>query len=382
MGWQAKYRPRCRRIAAAAVIFAVISSGNISAARTGDGYILSDSWETYLNYGDIEDMPLQVVCYAKNEIYARKGRTFYSEELQNYFSQQSWYVPVYQPEQFSSDMLNAYESANALLLSEREDELGPYVPDGPGYSYGPVYDYISVHTSGYDGYDVDPDSSILPDSSVCYLSENELQDLNIQELCYAKNEIYARHGRKFRSRELTSYFNQKSWYSGTVEPDDFSADILNEYESANAGLLDTLEHQKDPGGYRLDEPGYSYATIGSYVFTAGEAEAFSEPPDRQSVPAPDEYIFRDSSTRFLTQQEVSGLSLQQLCYARNEIYARRGYIFQSQELRDYFGSKSWYQPEIQSSAFSSSIFNVYEVANIDLLKQYEYTLNVNGYQLY
>ena len=80
--------------------------------------------------------------------------------------------------------------------------------------------------------------------------------------------------------------------------------------------------------------------------------------------------------------EAASLSLQQLCYARNEIYARRGYIFNSQELRDYFGSKNWYYGTIPSSVFSSSVFNTYEMSNVELLKRYEFAINPNGYQLY
>ena len=80
--------------------------------------------------------------------------------------------------------------------------------------------------------------------------------------------------------------------------------------------------------------------------------------------------------------EVSRLGLRELCYARNEIYARRGYIFSSQELRDYFSAKSWYHGTITAASFSSSIFNEYELYNIELLKQYEYGINPSGYQLY
>ena len=84
----------------------------------------------------------------------------------------------------------------------------------------------------------------------------------------------------------------------------------------------------------------------------------------------------------LTDAEVSSLSLQMICYAKNEIYARRGYIFQSQELRDYFGSKSWYFPTVPAQSFSDQVFNNIEMTNIGLLKKYEYSINPNGYQLY
>ena len=56
-----------------------------------------------------------------------------------------------------------------------------------------------------------------------------------------------------------------------------------------------------------------------------------------------EYIIPDSNSRYLTESDISGLSLQQLNYAKNEIYARRGRKFDSVELQEYFGSKSWYR---------------------------------------
>ena len=51
-------------------------------------FIIPDVDIEYLSSADIQDMPLQVVCYAKNEIYARHGRMFQSQELTNYFEEQ------------------------------------------------------------------------------------------------------------------------------------------------------------------------------------------------------------------------------------------------------------------------------------------------------
>ena len=48
-----------------------------------------------------------------------------------------------------------------------------------------------------------------------------------------------------------------------------------------------------------------------------------------------EYIIPDSNSRYLTESDISGLSLQQLNYAKNEIYARRGRKFDSVELQEY-----------------------------------------------
>ena len=360
-------------VTAAAVLFLLFAAARPAHADSAYGYILQDSSWTYLTSDDIADMPLQVICYAKNEIYARNGRRFVSRELQNYFDQQYWYSGIYAPEQFSDSMLNVYETANVSLLSNREAALGNYALDSGYYEYSVIYRYIDSHNYDYyyyDSYYVDPDSYILYDSDRRYITDYEMSQLSLQELNYAKNEIYARRGRLFQSQELSNYFSQKNWYWGYISPEQFSPGLLNAYESANAAALEKAEYARQSGGYILDQSGYSYAGVGSYT------------GNYVYTPSTSDYIIWDSNIRYLTDAEVSAFSLQQLNYARNEIYARRGYIFQSQELRDYFGSKYWYYGTIPASQFTASVFNSYEQANIELLKKYEYAINPNGYQLY
>lgn len=94
---------------------------------------------------------------------------------------------------------------------------------------------------------------ILPNSDTELLTEDDIKDLTLQELNYAKNEIYARHGRKFKSKELQDYFNSKDWYEGTVSADDFSESDLSETERKNADLLAKAEYALDPDGYQLDQ---------------------------------------------------------------------------------------------------------------------------------
>lgn len=92
---------------------------------------------------------------------------------------------------------------------------------------------------------------IIPDSNSRYLTESDISGLSLQQLNYAKNEIYARRGRKFDSVELQEYFGSKSWYRGTIEPSQFTNDMLNDYEIKNADLLSAREFVIDSGGYKL-----------------------------------------------------------------------------------------------------------------------------------
>ena len=97
---------------------------------------------------------------------------------------------------------------------------------------------------------------IFADADIRYLTQEEVDKLSLQAVCYAKNEIYARHGRKFLSTELQEYFNDKSWYQGTVEAEKFSPSVFNKYESDNIQILVKAEEKLRSGGYLLDQPGY------------------------------------------------------------------------------------------------------------------------------
>ena len=83
------------------------------------------------------------------------------------------------------------------------------------------------------------------------------------------------------------------------------------------------------------------------------------------------YILEDSDTRYVTEDEVASLSPEEVRLAKNEIYARHGRIFDSEDLREYFESQSWYHGEIEPEDFDESVLNDYERANIDLLVSYE-----------
>ena len=82
---------------------------------------------------------------------------------------------------------------------------------------------------------------ILSGSERRLLTMEDIQDLTVKELNYAKNEIYARRGRKFKDEELQKYFDSKSWYQGTTEPEDFKEDVFNEIEKVNIEFLSNAE---------------------------------------------------------------------------------------------------------------------------------------------
>ena len=92
---------------------------------------------------------------------------------------------------------------------------------------------------------------ILPQSATKYLTEEDVAHLSMKGCCYARNEIYARHGRQFNASELKDYFTAQTWYEGTVSPDDFtdnySRSVFNDYEYQNATFL--WDYETENGMY-------------------------------------------------------------------------------------------------------------------------------------
>lgn len=89
------------------------------------------------------------------------------------------------------------------------------------------------------------DDYVLPDATSHVYTTEELSGLSAWDLKVARNEIYARHGRKFNDAELQSYFDSKSWYHAQYSPEEFDAQsgILNDTELANVDVLRSAEGQ-------------------------------------------------------------------------------------------------------------------------------------------
>lgn len=125
---------------------------------------------------------------------------------------------------FSSEAIeeDVVSDANEADISQQEDT---------------VSDEIEEEVSQY----------VLPNSDSAYLTKSDLYGLTQEECRLARNELYARHGRKFDDEGLQEYFNSKDWYQGYIDPSDFNDSVLNEYEIANRDLIVQYEEEM---GYR------------------------------------------------------------------------------------------------------------------------------------
>ncbi len=88
---------------------------------------------------------------------------------------------------------------------------------------------------------------MCPNSDTIPLTEADLEGFDKWDCIYARNEIYARHGRKFKNDQVREYFESKSWYNGTIDPDSFSDSVFSKVELENIAFIVSYEKKK---GYK------------------------------------------------------------------------------------------------------------------------------------
>ena len=78
---------------------------------------------------------------------------------------------------------------------------------------------------------------ILAESSQRALTDGDVSGMSYDDMQMAINEIYARHGRKFGSSGIQSYFESQPWYQGSVEPEQFDESVFSYTEQQNIQFL-------------------------------------------------------------------------------------------------------------------------------------------------
>lgn len=81
-----------------------------------------------------------------------------------------------------------------------------------------------------------------------------------------------------------------------------------------------------------------------------------------------EYKYEYLREREMTYTDVEGKSAEELRLMRNYIFARRGYIFESEDLKEYFEQFSWYVPLYYDVTPRLSDIEKY---NVNFIKEYE-----------
>lgn len=91
-------------------------------------YVLPDSGTRLIDASELEGLSDWELLVARNEIYARHGRGFTNERLQEYFDSKSWYTRRYDPEEFDAleGEMSQTEIANVetILAAEQARTAG------------------------------------------------------------------------------------------------------------------------------------------------------------------------------------------------------------------------------------------------------------------
>lgn len=174
--------------------------------------------------------------------------------------------------------------------------------------------------------------------------------------------------------EITSVVGYWHSYGGDLLKNAGFTVVENEFEYNSEYDYGYIYAQEPAGGTQAEKG----STVTLYI-SAGpeettpptEAPTQNTTKDEESSSSQnkdDKYIFANSDSSYLTLSNISSLDRTTLNLALNEIYARKGRIFQDSLLSEYFNAKSWYTPKYTSAEFSQKVtFNKYEQANLQLI---------------
>lgn len=317
------------------------------AAEKEQEYIFPDTDKELLTEEDVKDLPAQLLAYGRYEILAKHGELFESEELKDYFGTQKWYFGFLADEKEVEGLLNDYEKENLAFLKKQEKAEGEYELDQKDFDYELVEKWLA--------------GTYVP-------GEEEIRTGG-QEAGMEKKEEESSGKKKAGAKKNSGKETEKA---ETEAP----APEVKETKAAETEAAAGSEK-----GRKFED----LSGVDLFALSPENQETEeTETEEKETEAAEDtrsEYIFADADIRYLTQEEVDKLSLQAVCYAKNEIYARHGRKFLSTELQEYFNDKSWYQGTVEAEKFSPSVFNKYESDNIQILVKAEEKLRSGGYLL-
>lgn len=151
------------------------------------------------------------------------------------------------------------------------------------------------------------------------ITEAMLRGLSLHELRLLRNEVYARHGRIFKTMWIQQYFDGQSWY-------------------------DPKEEFKD------------------------EEISGSDKTNIETIVAYENKLHDQISKKPLTRALLNGLFVEDMRKMRDEIYARHGKVFKDPWTQKYFASFGWYKA---NPAYSDASLSAVEKGNLTVIIAYE-----------
>ena len=344
------------------------------AAEKEQEYIFPDTDKELLTEEDVKDLPAQLLAYGRYEILAKHGELFESEELKDYFGTQKWYFGFLADEKEVEGLLNDYEKENLAFLKKQEKAEGEYELDQKDFDYELVEKWLA--------------GTYVPGEEGTGTGGQEAGTEKKEEESAGKKKAGAKkNSGKETEKAETEAPAAEVKETKAAETEAVAAEVAEtkaaETEAAAAEVAETKAPETEAAAG--SEKGRKFEDLsGVDLFDLSpeiQETATKEKETEVTEDTRSEYIFVDADIRYLTQEEVDKLSLQAVCYAKNEIYARHGRKFLSTELQEYFNDKSWYQGTVEAEKFSPSVFNKYESDNIQILVKAEEKLRYGVYLL-
>ena len=333
----------------------LLLAGGVMAGAAGkeQEYIFPEVDKELLTEEDVKDLPAELLAYGRYEILAKHGELFESEELKEYFGNQEWYFGFLSDEKEVEGLLNDIEKENLAFLEKKEKAEGGYELDQKDFDYEIVKKWLEG-------------TYVAGEETTWKTSEKKTKETEAAKT--AETEAPATEA---PTEPVTEAPATEPATEAPAEPETEEHVTDGKFEDLSDVDLFSLSQDELATTVREEPEMEAESETESETETESEIEA-----DTRS-----EYIFPDMDTRYLTQDEVSKLSLQAVCYAKNELYARHGRKFLSQELKDYFNDKTWYEGTVDPDSFSPGVFNTYENDNLLLLVSAEEKLLPGGYVL-
>lgn len=392
------------------------------AAEKEQEYIFPDTDKELLTEEDVKDLPAQLLAYGRYEILAKHGELFESEELKDYFGTQKWYFGFLADEKEVEGLLNDYEKENLAFLKKQEKAEGEYELDQKDFDYELVEKWLAgtyvpgeeeIRTGGQEaGTEKKEEESSgkkkagakKNSGKETEKAETEAPAAEVKEMKAAETEAAAAEVAETKAAETEAPAAEVA-EPKAAETEAPAAEVKEpkaaETEAPAAEVAETKVAETEAPATEVAETKATETEAaadsekGSKFEDLSGVDLFALSPENQETKETEteeketeaaedtrsEYIFADADIRYLTQEEVNKLSLQAVCYAKNEIYARHGRKFLSTELQEYFNDKSWYQGTVEAEKFSPSVFNKYESDNIQILVKAEEKLRSGGYLL-
>lgn len=223
------------------------------------------------------------------EVEAIHGKRFDDDPwLQEYFDERYWYQPAerYNPKGLSPIELKNLQLIDTIRRQQRKVAIAP------------------------------GDMELFENKVI---AEAMLGGLSLHELRLLRNEIYARHGRVFKTLWLQQYFGGQVWYDPNEE---FKDEELTGADKTNVEMIVAYENK----------------------------------------------LHNQLSTKPLTRALLNGLFVEDVRKMRDEIYARHGKVFKNEWTQKYFASFDWYKPDPK---FTDASLSAVEKANLTTIAAYE-----------